>query len=60
MLNCVTGGCGCQNWSEQYDIKIDNTAEGVNFHVSPKDKSKTESFKKFVEACNDWCNDACC
>ena len=44
--------------NDKFDISYEPTDNGVKFNVEPKDKSKVEAFKKFVEACNDF-NDCC-
>ncbi|MCG8699472.1 MAG: hypothetical protein MI922_15555 [Bacteroidales bacterium] len=55
--NC---GCGFGNFGDNFEVNHTILEDGVQFKVVPKDKSKTEAFKKFVEACNDFYGKDCC
>jgi capsular polysaccharide biosynthesis protein len=46
--------------SEKFNIKVENTTEGVQIKVSPKDKSKVQSLQNMVSACQDFCDCTCC
>ena len=59
MTHCCTG-LGTKNLKEKFDFDYEHTEKGVKIHVMPKDQSKVESFKKFVEAYNDYCDFECC
>ena len=54
--------CNCNlsfhKLDERFNIKYEPTDTGVILNIEPKDKSKVESFKKFMEACRDF-NDCC-
>ena len=54
--------CNCNlnfgKLNERFDIKYEPTDKGVILNIEPKDKTKIESFKKFVEACRNF-NDCC-
>lgn len=39
---------------DKFNINYEQTDKGIQINVEPKDKSKTESFKKFIEACRDF------
>jgi len=58
MSNCCTG-LGTKNFKEKFNFDFEQTDKGIKVHIMPKDKSKVDSFKKFVEACNDFCEDEC-
>lgn len=43
---------------DQLECKVTETKKGVQVEISPKDASKTESFKAMVKGLNDFCG--CC
>ena len=56
MFNC----CGKDGKSicEQFECKVTETQKGIQINVTPKDASKTESFKALVKTFHDFCG--CC
>lgn len=58
-MNTCCGGFGVKNFRSKFDIETENTSKGVKIHLIPKDESKVKSFQKFVEACNEYCDDDC-
>jgi len=53
MFNC----CG-KDWKsicEQFECKVTETHKGIQVEITPKDASKTESFKTKAKACRDFC-----
>ena len=59
MHSCCSG-FGMKRLNEKFNISIEQIEKGVQITMTPKDESKAESFKKFVEACRDFCDDDCC
>ena len=60
MENCCSGlGYGSKGFNEKFDCEIEKTDKGVKMHIMPKDKSKVESFQKFVDASKDFCECDC-
>lgn len=53
MFNC----CGKEGKSicEQFECKVTETHKGIQVEITPKDASKTESFKAMAKACRDFC-----
>ena len=59
MCNCNCG-CGFGNFGEKFNVSHVKVDDGVQFTVTPKDKSKVQAFQKFVDACNDFYDKDCC
>ncbi len=60
--NFCTGngfGFGTGNFDEKFNCDVEKTDKGIKFHIMPKDKTKVESFQKFVDACKDFCDCEC-
>lgn len=48
-----------KTWRDKVNIKSEETEDGIQWTVSPKDKSKVESFKAMVRGCRDLCDCGC-
>ena len=57
MFNCC--GADAKSVRDQFDCKITETTKGVSVDLSPKDASKTESFKAMINGCKDFCDCDC-
>jgi hypothetical protein len=49
-------GFDSKKMSEKFNVKIDETVKGIKILVEPKDETKVESFKKFVDSAKEWCD----
>ena len=48
-----------KSWHDKLEVVTTETEDGVQWTVSPKDKSKSESFKAMVRGCRDLCDCGC-
>ena len=53
MFNCC--GKDGKSFSEQFECKVSETEKGIQVDITPKDASKTDSFKALAKACKDFC-----
>jgi hypothetical protein len=55
MFHC---GKDAKAFCDQFECKITETQKGIQVEITPKDASKTESFKALAKACSEFCG--CC
>ncbi len=56
MFSCC--GKKLEDLHDQLEFKLSETKKGIQVEITPKDASKTESFKAIVKGLHDFCG--CC
>ena len=59
MCDCCTP-IKLASMKKNFNVKTEHTDKGIKVNIEPKDSSKVEAFKKFIDASQDLCGEDCC